>query len=350
MCFKIQDAQATLGLYLLVSEEWEKDALERRKRANLADTVTDITCMHVEPRATDIFTESESIFIRPNKLDGAYYSSEEYKDIHFRLLMEDVLRPLRRDVLIDIGIPHEDSVNLHLRVNFLLDGPSWKITDKDRFEMIESQAFFLPYEYTLNFLQDVDLDKFPMKKYIVDAITESDVASHVLKQPNNQIDFSVLTKSIGSQGTVRAPSLEYHRWPSAADLDLDQSQYEGLQKALTQELTIIQGPPGTGKSHVSLQIVKMLLTNKWLSPTPILIVSYTNHALDELLEPILTFLTNEMHGGDLKKAEQSLLRVGGGCESETILPCTMKFKKEMCKEKTKNKKLIKSLEKALLKV
>ncbi|XP_037032223.1 NFX1-type zinc finger-containing protein 1-like isoform X2 [Bradysia coprophila] len=423
----IQDAQATLGLYLLVSEEWEKDALERRKKANLADTVTDITCMHIEPRAADLFTESETIFIRPNKLDGAYYSSEEYKDIHFRLLMEDVLRPLRQDLrafkqrrrqdnhfksirvaasnsldepdfevkssktllvpirgnrleevdwddrkiflagsllilspdnfhtikcakVIDIGIPREDSVILHLGVNFLLDGPSWKITDKDRFEMIESQAFFLPYEYTLNFLQDVDLDKFPMKKYIVDAVTKSDVSSHLMKQPDNQIDFTVLTKSIGSQGIVRAPSLEYHRWPSAAELDLDQSQYEGLQKALTQELTIIQGPPGTGKSHVSLQIVKMLLTNKWLSPSPILIVSYTNHALDELLEPILTFLTNEMHGGDLKKAEQSLLRIGGGCESEVVLPCTMKFKKEMCKEKRKNKKLIKSLEKALLKV
>lgn len=94
----------------------------------------------------------------------------------------------------------------------------------------------------------------------------------------------------------------------------------------------------------------MLLTNKWLSPSPILIVSYTNHALDELLEPVLNFLTNEIHDGDSKKSEQSLLRIGGGCESTAILRCTLKFKKEMCKEKSKNKKLVKSLEKALLKV
>lgn len=276
--------------------------------------------MHVQPRRADLFTESESIFIRPNKVAGAYYSSEEYKDIHFRLLIEDFLRPLRQDLrvfrqrrmhqnnhfrniriaadnlleepdfevkssktllvpmqgnqleeidwddrniflngsllilspdnfhtikcakVIDIGTPRENSNILHLFVNFLLDGPSWKITDKDRFEMIESQAFFLPYEYTLNFLQDVDLDKFPMKKYIVDAITTSDVASHLLKQPNNQIDFSVLTGN--SQRVVQARPLEYHNWPSAAELNLDQSQFEGLQKALTQELTIIQGPPG----------------------------------------------------------------------------------------------------------
>lgn len=57
-----------------------------------------------------------------------------------------------------------------------------------------------------------------------------------------------------------------------------------------------------------------------------------------------------MHGGDVKKAEQSLLRIGGGCESNAILPCTMKFKKEKLREKSDNKKLVKSLEKALLQV
>lgn len=282
--------------------------------------------MHVQPRPSDIFTESESVFIRPNKLEGAYYSSDEYKDIHFRLLMEDVLRPLRQDVrtlkqrrcqnnlfkniriaanssvdevdfevrssktllvpiqgnrleeiewddrkifltgsllilspdnfrtikcakVTEITMPREDSVILHLRVNFLLDGPSWTITGRDRFEMIESQAFFLPYEFTLNFLQEVDLDKFPMKKYIVDAVTKSDVAPHLLKNPNNQIDFSVLMKNIDREGIQRAYPLEYHRWPTAAELNLDQSQYEGLQKALTQELTIIQGPPGMYTTH-----------------------------------------------------------------------------------------------------
>lgn len=384
--------------------------------------------MHVQPRPPDLFTESESVFIRPNKLVGAYYSSEEYKDIQFRLLMEDVLRPMREDIrmlkqrkmlnnhfknirivaekspddtnfevksyktllvpiygnrleevdwddrkifltgsllilspdnfhsikcakVIDIGKnQNSDSVILRLYVNFLLDGPSWKITNNDRFQMIESKAFFLPYEFTLNFLQDVDLDSFPMKKYIVDAVTKSEIAPNLLKDSVNQIDFSILMNNDTSEANVRAHPLDYQHWPSASQLNLDRSQYEGLQKAITQELTIIQGPPGTGKSYISLQIVKLLLTNKWLSSSPILIVSYTNHALDELLEPILEFLTDKVHGGNSVKAEQSLLRIGGGCESELILPCTRKFKNEMVKEKTKNKKVIKSLEKALLKV
>lgn len=400
----------------------------RRRKANLADTVTDISCMHIQPRPPDLFMESKSVFIRPNKLDGAYYSSEEYKDIQFRLLMEDVLRPLRDDIrifkqrrllnnyfkgiriaqgnsledanfevrsyktllvpipcngleevdwndrsiflsgsllilspdnfssvkfakVIDIGKnQRSDSVILHLSVNFLLDGPSWKVTDKIQFQMIESKAFFLPYEYTLNFLQDVDLDTFPMKKYIVDGVTQSDVAPNLLKDSVKKIDFSILMENINSQTNVCAHPLDFEHWPNANQLNLDESQYEGLQKAITQELTIIQGPPGTGKSHVSLQIVKLLLTNSWLSSSPILIVSYTNHALDELLEPVLKFLTERIHGGNLKKAEQSLLRIGGGCESEILSQCTMKFKKEMLRNKNANKKLVKSLEKALLKV
>lgn len=385
--------------------------------------------MHVQPRAPDLLTESNSIFIRPNKLVGAYYSSEEYRDIQFRLLMEDVLRPLRQDIrifkqrrsivnnfkniriapenklketkfevrssktllvpihcnelqdvdwddrniflsgsllilspdnfhsikcakVIDVGRnQRSDSVILHLYVKFLLDGPSWTITDKDRFQMIESKAFFLPYEYTLNFLQDVDLDTFPMKKYIVDAVTQPEIAPNLLSDSINRIDFSILMSNINNETSVCAHPLDFERWPSASQLNLDQSQYDGLQKALTQELTIIQGPPGTGKSHVSLQIVKLLLTNEWLSgSSPILIVAYTNHALDELLEPILKFLTDKIHGGDLKKAEKSLHRIGGGCESQAILPCTMRYKKDKLREKNLNKKLIKSLEKTLLKV
>ncbi len=278
--------------------------------------------MHVEPRPPDLVAESGSVFIRPNKLVGAYYSSDEYKDIHFRLLMEDVLRPLRQDIrilkqrklldnhyrnirivagnsleksdfevrscktllvpilenrleeidwddrkillngsllilspdnfrtikcakVIDIGNnQRDDDVILRLKVNFLLDGPTWKITDRDRFQMIESKAFFLPYEHTLNFLQSVDLDTFPMKKYIVDAVTKSDVASNLLKDSTNEIDFSILMDDINNETKVRALPLDYQQWPTAGQLNLDESQYEGLQKALTHELTIIQGPPG----------------------------------------------------------------------------------------------------------
>lgn len=46
---------------------------------------------------------------------------------------------------------------------------------------------------------------------------------------------------------------------------------------------MIQGPPGTGKTFVALRIVEMLLLNR-VSNRPILVVCYTNHALDQFLE------------------------------------------------------------------
>ncbi|KAJ6646662.1 Helicase required for RNAi-mediated heterochromatin assembly 1, partial [Pseudolycoriella hygida] len=402
----IQDAQATLALYLLFQETWENNLSIRRTEANLnlaTRNATDISCMQVEPRQLDLQVKSNSVFVRRNKLLGAYYSCEEYKDIQFRLLMEDFLRPLREELLmarngetlsnrfVDIQIASEDMFNcafevkdamtllvpiaknklekvdtngrnfllqgsiliispdnfnsiklakvvdvqhdklrsnapLKVSVNFLLHGSTWTVTSSNLFQMIESKTYFKPYELVLDFLQEIDLNTFPMKKYIVDAVTKSDVVPHLLQDSTNKIDFSALMNSATTTRDVCAYPLEYENWPDASTLNLNASQYEALQNAVTQELTIIQGPPGTGKSYIALQIVKLLLTNEWLCSSPILIVSHTNHALDELLEPILHFMTEYMYGGNETEAQQSLLRIGGGCQSEKILPSTFSFK------------------------
>ena len=43
-------------------------------------------------------------------------------------------------------------------------------------------------------------------------------------------------------------------WPSAKDLELDDSQFNALQLALTKEFAVIQGPPGTGKTYIGLKV------------------------------------------------------------------------------------------------
>ena len=81
------------------------------------------------------------------------------------------------------------------------------------------------------------------------------------------------------------------RWPNVADTVLNQSQLEAVQAALTKEFVVIQGPPGTGKTYVGLKIVQALLKNQkyWRLRhanvrSPMLVVCYTNHALDQFLE------------------------------------------------------------------
>ncbi|XP_043920598.1 NFX1-type zinc finger-containing protein 1-like [Protopterus annectens] len=104
--------------------------------------------------------------------------------------------------------------------------------------------------------------------------------------------------------------LDFRRWPSKEKLSLDKSQLQALQSALTSELAIIQGPPGTGKTYVGLKIVKTLLDNSrvWQprGNCPILVVCYTNHALDQFLEGIHRFL----HTG--------IVRVGSRSNSELL--------------------------------
>ena len=63
--------------------------------------------------------------------------------------------------------------------------------------------------------------------------------------------------------------------------------------ALTRELAVIQGPPGTGKTYIALKVVRCLLDNSrfWFGNStkgcPILVICYTNHALDQFLEGII---------------------------------------------------------------
>jgi hypothetical protein len=79
-------------------------------------------------------------------------------------------------------------------------------------------------------------------------------------------------------------------------LGLDPSQYAALRLALTHELALIQGPPGTGKSLLGLRIVELLLDSEnrrlWrggdgMKKAPLLLLSYTNHALDQFLSALL---------------------------------------------------------------
>uniref|UniRef100_A0A914Y6X9 DNA2/NAM7 helicase helicase domain-containing protein n=1 Tax=Panagrolaimus superbus TaxID=310955 RepID=A0A914Y6X9_9BILA len=93
---------------------------------------------------------------------------------------------------------------------------------------------------------------------------------------------------------------------------MDESQYNALIYTLISELAILQGPPGTGKTYMGLQIAKLLFDNWsiWNSDAkesrPMLVVCYTNHALDQFLEGISKFVP------------EGIIRVGGRCKNETV--------------------------------
>ncbi|MCJ1288012.1 hypothetical protein MMC26_007365, partial [Xylographa opegraphella] len=66
--------------------------------------------------------------------------------------------------------------------------------------------------------------------------------------------------------------------------ELDPSQAECFRAGLMQRLSLVQGPPGTGKSFIGALIAKAIFRYTFKN---ILVVCYTNHALDQFLEDLL---------------------------------------------------------------
>jgi len=103
-------------------------------------------------------------------------------------------------------------------------------------------------------------------------------------------------------------------WPSdlQTSLDIDPSQLDAMKHALTHNMALIQGPPGTGKTFMGLKIVQCLLDNtRSFRYSPMLVVCYTNHALDQFLEGIFKF-------------NGRIARIGSRSKSEVLANCNLK--------------------------
>ncbi|KAK3073401.1 hypothetical protein LTR53_005067 [Teratosphaeriaceae sp. CCFEE 6253] len=67
-------------------------------------------------------------------------------------------------------------------------------------------------------------------------------------------------------------------------VSLDESQTQSLLAGLRQSVSLIQGPPGTGKSFIGALLAKALHDH---TSEKILVICFTNHALDQFLEDLL---------------------------------------------------------------
>lgn len=88
---------------------------------------------------------------------------------------------------------------------------------------------------------------------------------------------------------------------------LDSTQSMALLEALSRSMALVQGPPGTGKTFAGVEILQVLLHNqKKANLGPIIIVCYTNHALDQLLEHIIDSgtIVNILRMGAQSKSER----------------------------------------------
>ncbi|KAL2090898.1 hypothetical protein ACEWY4_013161 [Coilia grayii] len=182
-----------------------------------------------------------------------------------------------------------------------------RVQPSDSFLMVETTAYFEAYRYVLEGLQEQQVDELPFQRYIVQCSTDVHPPAYLQEEPR-QYDLTSIAAEDFKDSVQPFNPLSPDAWPSDEQLGLDESQLRALKLALTKEMAIIQGPPGTGKTYVGLKIAQALLDNHtaWGRGSPMLVVCYTNHALDQFLEGIHKFL------------ERGIVRVGGRSSSEVL--------------------------------
>ena len=211
---------------------------------------------------------------------------------------------------------------------------------KAKFVVAESKAFFEASRHILRSLQTAEVDTMPFTRYLVLNQPKPVNPPKYLDSGSVQYNLKWLSKNCYKRrrhySTDRTIDvLDNHQWPSTSDpeIELDQSQLDAIKMALTQEIAVIQGPPGTGKTYIGYKIVQTLLENRRVwdphNTSPILVMCYTNHALDQFLEGIID---HEISGYD--SDEESVLspgtrrpkivRIGGRSQNEKIQECGLR--------------------------
>ncbi|XP_059169638.1 NFX1-type zinc finger-containing protein 1-like [Physella acuta] len=187
-------------------------------------------------------------------------------------------------------------------------------TSRNVFIMAETTAYYESYCHVLEGLQEMS-SNLPLQEYIIKCNKDVKPPKYllscggILKVPYYDLSCLLVDKTFNSS----FPVLTTVKWPPTYEMCLNESQRLAAIAALTKEIAVIQGPPGTGKTYVGLKVMEVLLENKTVmaekqgnDEDPILVVCYTNHALDQFLEGVLEF------------CEEGIIRVGGKSSSEKL--------------------------------
>ncbi|KLO93636.1 related to ECM32-DNA dependent ATPase/DNA helicase B [Fusarium fujikuroi] len=187
--------------------------------------------------------------------------------IAFGSLVRDVANLLKTPPI--IGIKFSDGSGLEKAIA-ALQGP---FKDKVKFFIVDTATF--AYEPILQRLKTIA--EFPLEAQLIDA-----------EQPAQDGPRSTSLAALPHQLRAALDSGRKIKMPPGLklkkDIYLEGAQLRSFIHGISSNLALIQGPPGTGKSFLGALI---LLTILRLSKSRILVLSYTNHALDQFLEDLM---------------------------------------------------------------
>ncbi|XP_074644811.1 NFX1-type zinc finger-containing protein 1-like [Tubulanus polymorphus] len=179
------------------------------------------------------------------------------------------------------------------------------------YTMVEATSFYEAYKHVLKRLQQLGEGvkndvPIPFQQYFVDVSKKATPPLYMKSDPNEIINV----RSFMKKKEVTVKEFLNGNWANDENGQLDQSQLKALHAVFSQELAVVQGPPGTGKTFIGLKVMEFLFANRKLwnkdRNDSIMVVCYTNHALDQFLEEVLAM-----------KSRRKLIRIGGRCSEES---------------------------------
>lgn len=168
-----------------------------------------------------------------------------------------------------VGIRFADQVGLKKAMAALV-GP-----ERDRLQFVIVETTIFAYEPILKQLQT--LTQLPLEKSLIDPKE----APQTYKQPDGLTSFVKRLEKVYESGSeVTLPPKLFNN----KVIRLHGAQLLSLINGLKREVGQIQGPPGTGKSFLGALIILIILH---FTDFQVLILTYTNHALDQFIGDLL---------------------------------------------------------------
>ena len=191
------------------------------------------------------------------------------------------------------------------------DGSEWLPVDPDVLPEYDSASLDID-DFSMGESEDSPLTSSEDSLFELACKSNLDFEDNVLRSVDSNATLNSDSSPSGVQAAPSASNLAsddgskaseesdaFDPWPEVVNiynlelhhesLGFNASQMRAFKIALAKKIAVIQGPPGTGKTYVGQKIARVLLQSASLwqdeeELSPILMVSYTNHALDEFLE------------------------------------------------------------------
>ncbi|POS78720.1 stage V sporulation protein K [Diaporthe helianthi] len=246
-----------------------------RKKCSLAlrcfSGLEELEKKHMQPEARKKWLEDNRNYLRHQSF-GALYRGQEI--FGFAFVDRDIEGLLQSPPVVILQFTDDRALSKALL--------ALKMMPDIMFTLVDTPVF--AYEPVLERLKD--MKELPLQEQLLDA---SGAADDFVPQPPIQ-DITERLSSGGAHVPVRNGLIN-------KKFQLDSSQRHSLINALSRKVSVIQGPPGTGKSFIGA-----LATHFFVQDTScrILVITYTNHALDQFLEDLL----------GLGIPEESMVRLG----------------------------------------